>query len=102
MTAEHTRKLTEKYSLSYPALSDPGNQVASRFNLTHTLPQALQQVYSGFGIDLPKVNGDESWILPMPARYVINRQGIIVSADVSIDHTVRSEPEATLQALAAL
>jgi hypothetical protein len=38
----------------------------------------------------------------MPARYIVDTQGVIRVADVSIDHTVRVEPVDTVAALKAL
>ncbi len=76
--------------------------MAAEFNLVFQLPEDLREVYLGFGVDLEKFNGDESWTLPMPARFVIDRSGIIRSADVSADYTVRSEPSDTIKALRSL
>jgi len=93
------RNTVEKYSLQFPVLVDPGNQVASAFNLTITVPEPLREVYRGFGIDLERVNGDPSWTLPLPTRYVIGTDGIIVDAQTNTDHTLRPEPEETLASL---
>ena len=67
-----------------------------------TLPEDLRGVYRGFGIDLEKANGDASWTLPMPARYVVDQTGTIGSADVDPDYTRRSEPMDTVGTLRAL
>jgi peroxiredoxin len=83
-------------------LSDPGNRVAHKFNLVYHLPEELRKVYLSFGVDLKKFNGDESWTLPMPARFVIDRSGIIRSADVNADYTIRPEPEDTVRILRCL
>jgi len=96
------RGTVEKYALQFPVLIDPGNIVATAFNLTITVPEPLQEIYRGFGIDLERVNGDQSWSLPLPTRYVIGRDGIIVAAQTNLDHTVRTEPEETLTTLRRL
>jgi hypothetical protein len=54
------------------------------------------------GIDLAKTNGDDSWTLPMPARHVIDRDGVIRDAQVDPDYTRRPEPSETLAVLRAL
>ena len=64
--------------------------------LRFELPSDLQAVYQSFGIDLPAFDGDASWTLPMPARLVIDRQGILRSVDVDPDYTTRPEPAKTL------
>jgi peroxiredoxin len=76
--------------------------VAKQFGLVFTLPEDLRKVYVGFGIDLAKANGDASWTLPMPARYVVDRTGTIRAADVDPDYTHRTEPAETVAALRAL
>lgn len=96
------RKLAEEKGLTFPILSDPGNRVAAAFNLVYQLPEDLRKVYAGFGIDLVKFNGDDSWTLPMPARFVIDREGIIRSAEASADYTVRPEPADTVEVLKTL
>ena len=50
-------------------------------------------------MDLEKFNGDSSWELPVPARYVIDRRNVIRSADLNYDYTFRPEPAETLAVL---
>ncbi len=78
--------------LSYPVLVDTGNAVARAFGLTFQLPGSMRQLYGKWGHDLPSLNGDESWELPVPATYVIDENGSISAAYVDKDHTRRMEP----------
>ncbi|MBI2494264.1 MAG: redoxin domain-containing protein [Candidatus Rokubacteria bacterium] len=87
---------------AYELLIDRGNEVARRFRLVFPLPDALREIYRKIGIDLEVANGDASWTLPMPARYLVDRQGVVRAADVHPDYTRRTEPAATLAALRAL
>jgi peroxiredoxin len=100
--SEHNRELARSRALEFPILTDRGNAVASRFGLTFTLPEYLRAIYLTFPLDLSKYNGDESWTLPMPARFVIDRGGVIRSAESDPDYTTRPEPDDTLAALRAL
>jgi len=75
---------------------------AADYGLVYTLPEDLRKIYLQFGIDVPKHNGDNSWTLPLPARYIIDRKGIARYAEVSVDYTVRPEPENTIAALKGL
>ena len=88
--------------MNFPLLGDPGNRVADSFQLVITVPQPLRDLYRSWGIDLERVNGDASWSLPLPARYVIIRDGVIVDARINTDHTRRPEPEQTLAVLREL
>jgi hypothetical protein len=92
----------QRKAVDAPLLSDTGNRVARKFSLVYELPDDLREVYLSFGGDLEKFNGDESWTLPMPVRFVIDRSGIIRSSDVNADYTIRPEPEDTVNILRCL
>src|SRR5262249_52568814 len=77
-------------------------EVADRFGLRFALPDDLHQLYLTFPLDLEKFNGDASWTLPIPARFVIDQQGVTRYAESDPDYTTRPEPEDTLAALRAL
>lgn len=72
------------------------------YGLAFALPEDLRQVYTKFGVDLAKANGDDSWTLPIPARFVVDRLGIIRQADADPDYTRRSEPAGTVEILRSL
>ena len=99
---EFSRKLIEQKNLSFDLLSDPGNRVAKSYGIVYSFPEDLKNLYLKFGIDIAKHNGDDSWTLPMPARFIIDRGAIIRYAQVDPDYTVRPEPEHTVAALKAL
>ncbi len=100
--AEYNRLVRKKYKLAFDLLSDPGNDTAARYGLRFEMPEDLIGLYQQFGIDLPKHNGDESWSLPMPARLVIDPEGVVRHTAINADYTVRPEPEETLEAIKAL
>ena len=93
------REFREEKKLTFEILSDPGNEVAQRYGIKYKLPEDLREVYLQFNIDLPKYNGDDSWTLPLPARLVIDQEGIIRYAAINADYTVRPDPEETIAAL---
>jgi peroxiredoxin len=95
----HNRELIRSRGLTFPILSDAGNNVAALFGLRFALPDYLRAIYASFPLDLASYNGDASWTLPMPARFVIDRHGIIRAAQSDPDYTTRPEPEETLAAL---
>jgi peroxiredoxin len=99
---EHNRELIKHRNLTFEILTDRGNEVAEKFGLRFALPQYLRDVYATFPLDLTKFNGDASWTLPIPARFVIDRQGIIRAAEANPDYTTRPEPSATVAAVRAL
>jgi peroxiredoxin len=98
-TAVNSRKSVRQNALDFPILSDTHNDVAAAFGLRFALPDYLVALYQGLKNDLPSFNGDPSWTLPMPARYVIGQDGTILYAEVNPDYTRRPEPEDMLPAL---
>ena len=100
--ALNSRKAMRDNGLGFPILNDPGNAVAAAFGLRFALPAELVAVYKAMKLDLPSVNGDDSWTLPMPGRFIIARDGIIAYAEVHPDYTRRPEPEDLLPALQRL
>lgn len=101
-TAANSRKSVRQNNLSFPILSDTHNSVAAAFGLRFALPGYLVDLYQSLNNDLPVFNGDASWTLPMPARYVIDQQGTIVYAEVNPDYTRRPDPEDMLPSLRRL
>lgn len=95
----NSRKSVRQNELSFPILSDSKNDVAAAFGLRFTLPDYLIELYKSFGNDLPKINDDPSWTLPMPARFVIGTDGVITYAEVNPDYTLRPDPSELLPAL---
>jgi peroxiredoxin len=93
------RQMAEKNKLEFDLLRDEGNAVAAKFGLVFPLPPDLREVYSGFGVDLARFNGEDSWTLPMPGRFVIDQRGTIRHAAVNPDYTVRPDPAETVAVL---
>ena len=100
-TAPNSRKSMRNNNLEFPILSDAHNDVAAAFGLRFVMPDYLVDLYKMLKNDLPTFNGDDSWTLPMPARYVIAQDGIILYAEVNPDYTHRPEPEDMLNVLQA-
>ena len=99
---DQSLSLKEKENLEFLILSDVGNEVAEKFGLVFVLPEILRPVYAKWGINLPAANGDESFKLPVPATYVIDKNKNIVLDSIEINHTQRLEPSSIIDALKEL
>lgn len=100
--AGNRRKAQRDNAVSFPVLGDPGNALAAEFGLRFRLPDELIALYKSFGNDLAVGNGEDSYTLPMPARYVIGTDGVIAYAEVNADYTRRPDPSELMPTLAAL
>lgn len=96
---DRTADMAAKQKLTFPILWDERSVVAESFGLAFVLPDDLRQVYLGFGNDLAVRNGDPSWRLPVPSRFVVDGDGIVRSVQADPDYTYRPEAETTLEAL---
>ncbi len=99
-TAVNSRRSMRDNALGFPILSDTGNKVADAFGLRFALPDYLVELYrDGFKNDLAVVNGEPSWTLPMPGRFVIATDGTVLYAEVNPDYTRRPEPDELMPVL---
>ena len=98
-TPDNALSTQEKNEIGFDVLSDDGNRVASAFGLTFRLPDAVSDLYKGFGIDLEASNGEGSQTLPVPATFVIGKGGKVIKAFVDADYTRRAEPDEVIAAL---
>lgn len=89
----------DQHKFSFPLLSDHGCKVAEQFGLAYTISPEQQNYYRSILINIPFINGDESWRLPLPATYVIDRAGKVAFASAYADFRVRPDPEEVLAAL---
>ncbi|MCS6766554.1 MAG: AhpC/TSA family protein [Candidatus Protistobacter heckmanni] len=101
-TQNNSRKSQRDNKLSFPILTDAGAKLADAFGIKFALSEELIEVYRGFGNDLPRVNDNPEWVLPMPARYVIGRDGVIAYAEINPDYTHRPDPVELLPVLDTL
>jgi len=89
----------DQHKLRFSLLSDAGNNVARQFGLTYRVPHLQEAVYRRAFVNLPFANGDDSWELPIPATYIIDRDGTILYAAGNEDYTERPEPADIVLAL---
>ncbi|OAD21780.1 alkyl hydroperoxide reductase/ Thiol specific antioxidant/ Mal allergen [Candidatus Thiomargarita nelsonii] len=98
-TPDNSLTTAEKLQLEFEILSDQGNKTARDYGLLMQVYEEMRSLYLNWGFDLPAANGDDSYELPVPATYVIDREGIIRSAYVDKDYTTRMEPTEIINAL---
>ncbi|WP_339767637.1 peroxiredoxin-like family protein [uncultured Paraglaciecola sp.] len=101
-TPDNSLSTQEKNELEYAVLADVGNKVTNDYGLVFSLDKRLRPVYEKFGLDIPAINGDDTFTLPMPATYIIGQDGKIVYAFVAEDYTKRAEPSDVIDILATL
>jgi peroxiredoxin len=98
-TVHQSFLMHDQHRPRFSLLSDPGNQVARQFGLVYRVPDYQQAIYKRAFVNLPFANGDNSWELPIPATFVLDRDGAVAYASANEDYTDRPEPAEILQAM---
>jgi peroxiredoxin len=96
LAAKRTRQL------EFEILCDLENGLALNCGLVFRVPPDFRDNYRGIGVDFPLIYGNDSWFLPIPATYVIGRDGVIAHAYVNPDFRERLDPGDILAALKKL
>lgn len=92
-TPQFLREVVRDNGLTFPVLSDAGNEAARAYGLAYTLPESLREIYAAFGLDLPARQATSTFELPIPATVLVDRQGVVRRSFHDIDVSRRGEPE---------
>ena len=85
----------------FPMLSDIGCAFSTALGLTVLLDEKLGAQLRDFGIDLARANGDEGVTVPIPATFVVRRDGIVAARHLDPDPRRRMDIDAMIAAVAA-
>ncbi len=91
-TVKQSSFMHDQHKLRFPLLSDAGNRVARQFQLVYRVSPEQETLYRRTFVNLPNTNGDDSWELPIPATYILDRDRTVLYAYASEDYTERPEP----------
>jgi peroxiredoxin len=94
--------MTEKHALQFPVLSDKGNTLARKLGIVFKQPDSLRPIFDKFGHDLVGRNGDDSFEVPVPATFLVDRKGVVKNSFVDPNYIKRLEPSTALEWVDAL
>jgi peroxiredoxin len=100
--AAQARSMKRRCRTDFPLLSDAGGAIAAQFGIRWRIPADLKEAYGRAGIDLGRINGDESWSLAMPAIYVAGADGVIAYGRIDPDFRRPIDPSVVLDTLERL
>jgi peroxiredoxin len=88
---ENIKKTIEKSKATYPILYDDGMSIMRSYDVAFPVDEKTIERYKGFGIDFNQANGTNNGAnLPVPAVYVINKEGKIVFLHFDKNYTKRA------------
>jgi len=94
--------IKRRHDLEFLVASDIDNALGRRFGILYEFDEASKAAATAKGSFIGDTTGTGTWELPQPAVVVIDRNGVVVFADVSPDWLVRTEAEPILAAVRAL
>ena len=89
----------EKHNLEFEVLTDDNNVLASKIGISFKLQDFIVPVYESIGIDVPKHNGNNENTLPVPAVYVIDQNGVVLSKFIDTNYVNRVDIEQLISQL---
>lgn len=107
-TTRQSDFMAQQHGLNYPLLQDANCSVAAQFGIAYPVSGLMQQYYRSILVNLPFINSGKNvmappdssvWHLPLPATFVLDRDGRVRFAEAHADFRVRPEPEDVLAAL---
>lgn len=91
-TRDLPRRLKQQLNLDLTMLADVDHGVAASYGIVFRVPDETRAHYAGLGHDFGHRHGTSEWMLPIPATYVIDQDGVVRGAFVEPDFTTRQEP----------
>jgi peroxiredoxin len=96
---DESLSLQEKMDLDFEVLTDLNNDFSKKLGIAFSMKEDLIELYKHFGIDLVEKHGNGDYVMPVPATFVVNRDGRLVLSHIGIDYTKRMEPKEVLKYL---
>jgi peroxiredoxin len=85
--------------MHYPVLTDIDNGYALSLNLAIWVGDEMQQILESGGRKVPDYQGNQAWVMPIPATFVIARNGLITARFIDPDYRTRMTLEDLLVAV---
>ncbi|MBX9840632.1 MAG: AhpC/TSA family protein [Xanthobacteraceae bacterium] len=101
-TASFTGDYVSQNELPFPVLSDVDLGYSLSLGLIFWVGAEIRRLYEAAGVELEKYHGNQSHFLPMAAKFIVGRDGLVKARQVNIEFRERMEPEEILAALDAL
>lgn len=92
----------EKENLEFSVLSDVKGEVMKKYNIAWEIPEVLRKEYRKLNIDFSKRNTEAGWVVPIPATFIIDGNGVVQYCRTNEDYTKRMEPSEILEILHSL
>lgn len=91
-TQEFTKTIKAESGATFPFLTDFGNGYALSLNIAIWVDEDMAGLIKGAGWDIPRYQGHDGWILPIPSVFVVGQDGLIKQRHIDPDYRRRLDP----------
>lgn len=98
-TAENVKKTVDKTKVTFPVLEDEGLSIMKMYKVNFSVDEKTVTKYKGYGIDFDQSNGNNGANLPVPATYIIGKDGKIKYVFFNADYRKRAHVQDILNNL---
>ena len=100
--AQFTSGYVAQNDLPFTVLSDIDLGYSLSLGLIFWVGAEIQKLYEEVGVELEKYHGNQGYFLPIVAKFIVGRDGLVKARQVNTEFRERMEPEAIIAALRAL
>ena len=97
--ASFTNEMKLDANVPFPILSDMDNGYALSLNLAIWIGGEIRELLLELGHDLPRYQGNDTWMLPIPATFIVGRDGRVGARFLDPDYRRRAAVEDLIEAL---
>ncbi|MET0568234.1 MAG: peroxiredoxin-like family protein [Hyphomicrobiaceae bacterium] len=98
---QYAAKLKADAQAPFPILTDLDNGYAMSLGLVFWVGEELQRLMQSRGISPDQSQGNDTWFVPVPATFIVGRDGKVAARHVDPDYRKRMEMDAVVAALKA-
>jgi peroxiredoxin len=98
-SARFTDDYVANNDLPFPVLSDVDLGYSLSLGLIFWVGAKIQKLYQEMGLELEKYHGNQALFLPIAAKFIVGRDGLVKARQANIEFRERMEPEAILSTL---
>ncbi len=86
---EEIDKTIEKSGASFSVIYDEGHQIMDNYKVTFTMSKTKFTAYTAYGININKASGNDDRALPVPATYIISKDGVVINRHFDTNYKSR-------------
>ncbi len=90
-TNEFVKEMVDKNKTTFSVIYDKDRSIMNNFKVLYNMDEDLKGKFKTYKIDLAKRNGSEDYVLPVPATYIIGKDGKIEFVHFDPNYAVRAK-----------